>query len=211
MLKPFVSLALLSLVLTACQGQTQSGSSDLVGVSARPNLFTASREVQLRAAVIRNSGDILPVARTELTITPYNREQVRDQVIARNQPGPEPDMDDPEFAEQHCFSSSCINLPDVTAWSHAHERWLARAEQGLQAAYAQAEQQSGRQTQRVTTSLSGEAAVTLQEGQWYVQGRYSLNSGRSVINWNDVPLIVNSKITMLELSNDNGSVSNLSS
>jgi hypothetical protein len=58
------------------------------------------------------------------------------------------------------------------------------------------------------TDLDGEAKLSLETGQWYVNGSYEISSSNSQIKWIDVPLSVVVGLEKFELSNDNGTVTN---
>ncbi len=102
-------------------------------------------------------------------------------------------------------------MPDFDAYRKAQEEWRNKADQGYDEAIEAAQKEAGREPVTVKTDLSGEATLELAEGQWYITGHYSLNSGKSSIYWIDIPFKVDAKTEKIELSNDNGDVLNTSS
>lgn len=208
---PIAVLLTTGLILTACAGPNQSlGSGKPAESKATANggLFTSTRKLKLKAAVVRNSGDILPVARTEFRITPYSYTAVQKQVRAKNNPGPEPQYDDTKYKKQQCLSNFCYDSTDFEKYTSDREIWRTAADKGLPEAIEQALKASGRKAVMVKTDLSGEASLELTQGIWYVSGSYSTNAGKSSLYWSDVELTVGPETDSFELSNDNADVFN---
>lgn len=200
------SLLCLIILLSACSAPVQpAGKPEESKAVASASLFTPSRKLKLKAAVVRNSGDLAPVARSEFRVTPYSFTLIREQVQAKNNPGPEPKYGDEKY-KTDCSYSIC--LTDIKKLTADQEAWRKKADVGLDEAIAAAKKASNRQTVTVKTDLSGEASLELPEGTWYISGKYSINSGKSNVYWSDVELVVKADTDSFELSNDNADVFN---
>lgn len=160
----------------------------------------------LKAAIIREDGDIVPAVRALFTISNYNVSKIRKDIEQRNNAGPSPDFHDPKYQKKKCLPSGyCFDTTDTDLYNSDRQAWEAKAHVGLDAAIIRA----GGVTKPVTTDLTGEASLSLPMGTWYISGSYSFMEGRSNIFWHDVEVDVNVAKKKVELSNDNGQVYNI--
>jgi hypothetical protein len=173
-------------------------------------VFGAKVKFSLKAAVIKGSGDIVPVAREDFTAYSYpNRalyDSVKAEISKKNNAGPEPDISDPKY------KTKCTNIgstpfctTDYDAWTAESSAWRKKDGEGFIEAYssASAKASNGIKSVSVKTDLKGEAEIELPSGIWYFSGSYS-NSVSSVY-WTDVKVDVKEGMKTIEFSNDNSS------
>ncbi|MGV3525430.1 MAG: hypothetical protein ACO1RX_14465 [Candidatus Sericytochromatia bacterium] len=202
--------------LTACSSaapgvvNSSANKPDESKVTATAPLFTQKVNVNLKAAVIKGSGDIVPVARTEFMLYPYSTTKIREEIEAKNNPGPEPSMSDKKYKNRDCtmIGSSEFCYTNYEQYEADSKAWKEKAHAGLDEAIAEAKEKAGTSAITVQTDLEGEATIEIPVGKWYVSGRYSLLGGDSRIYWSDVEFNIDSKTQKIELSNDNGEIFN---
>jgi len=154
--------------------------------------------VSFRARVITDNRQVLPVVNANFTADPYNLQQLRQELAARNNAGARPQAPSQSDAkyqveEKVCNSSGCTTREGVDMEAYQEDlsryhnsilpEWEARAYAGLEAARTEAAQ--GRQSLSFSTNERGEATLRLLTGTWYFNGRYSTSG--TVVVWESVP------------------------
>lgn len=166
---------------------------------------------------VRNSGDVVPIARKNFWIRPYNRDAVRAELESRHGIPLKPDQARLVCAEcrAECPPSGKIGNkcreacgyclgPDLDRkWAEQIKAWQDVAWSGSEEAFLKATPK-GYTEQMVTTDLKGEVIVTLEPGTWFVSGTAMV--GGSLIMWDCVPIKVNVGMGNFELSNDNATI-----
>lgn len=154
---------------------------------------------KLKSAIIRDSGDVVPIARTEFIFTVYNETELKKELVEKNKSIIEPKYDDKEFEKCEFVGTKKYCLPDGMMWYKKHTEWKDIVYKDLN---KEIEKKSfGSTPVKIKTDLSGEATVELKEGTWYLTGSYS--NSISSIYWTDIKIEVNDKLEKFELSNDN--------
>lgn len=170
--------------------------------TAEIDTMKPKHKFNLNVAVIRGSGDVIPVARTKFIFQSYNSDVVIKVVESKNNAGPKPTMDDNKYKTDCRYADLC--LTDYNKYFEDYNIWEKNAHAGLDQAYREAN--NGINSIEVTTDLTGEAEVELYPGTWYIYGDYETSLSR--VYWTDVRIVVNDSLKKFELSNDNGSVYN---
>jgi hypothetical protein len=165
--------------------------------------------VSIRAAVIKNSGEIAAVPRTKFQINPYDIVQVKKSLALRNGMGdsaPTPNVNDAKY-QKPLYG---VLLTDWEMYyadkDRMQQEWESKAYLGLT---DELHRLSGDLSPLdITTDLDGRATAKLRPGNWWVVGYYSFLQGKSNILWN-LRVDVTEEGQKVELSNDNGTVINL--
>lgn len=179
------------------------------GVPGQANKSRAKIPVTFRAAVIKNNGEQVPVARISFAVRPYLESEVKQKAVEISKPGPspapveKPAKEDPNYLEKikkwNDYDSS------LEAWeAHAYST-LAEAELEIMKSYSN----DGFPTVSVKTDLDGKASIDLPQGDWFVSGSYKLLD--QTVTWSDVGFVITPEKNKIELSNDNGKITPLPS
>lgn len=155
------------------------------------------KSFKIVVAVIKNSGDITPVARTEFTVLPYNRTELLQTLISRNKPPHEPSIFDEKYGGviKVSESTSQIYFDDLRNWEKI--------------AYIGIDEEIKKQSNGFSegffkTDLSGEAIVNFPLGTWFISGTWK--NSVSKVYWNNVKIEVTPNLEKFELSNDNANI-----
>ncbi len=171
------------------------------------NLLTGKKTFKLKSAVVRGSGDVVPVTQTDFTFRKYNKTALVNEIVSKNNPGIKPNSTDAKYVNEDCLKktgaemSSCLD-DSFKAYKADLTEWESKQNTGVQEAIDKMETTTP--STKVTTDLSGLATVELPEGVYYVSGEYS--NSVSNITWDNVEVTVDSKLETLEMSNSNGIV-----
>lgn len=186
----FNKLLITSLLFTCFSCSTPINNSVSNSINSQS---TSIIKFKLKAGLIRGAGDVIPVAKTKVKFLSYNYVKLRDEFIAKNNPGPEPQI-----------KNYSLDDSGFEKYKKDSEEWNKKAEAGLRDEQNRLE--SIIKPVEVLTDLSGEADVELNEGTWFANANYSTSF--STAFWNSIELKVDSKLQKFELSNDNASISN---
>lgn len=188
-------LAAVLLILTGC-----------AGVPGQSTDTAPSEKIAFRAAVMRGSGDLIPVSRRTFTASPYDEKEVLAEALKISNPGPSPapvskpltsDADYVKKYEQWREYDSSLGAWKARAYSTREAADLAVQKRYLQ---------KGLKPLVFETDLDGKAEINLSPGLWYFTGNFKLAT--QSIFWNDVAVIVSKDKKTIELSNDNGEIIN---
>lgn len=219
----------LLIALTSCSKTSVPTSPVVVPVDAT-EVSVTPKEVTLKlvAGLIRNSGDVVPVSRTQFIFTQFNMLEIRKNLESRPGIPPKPLDPFPAIEAVSKCRSDClipttkpnwkgclkicgdaVPLEVVSSLLDKHQKamtdWESIAWSGDT---EEAAKVSTVPPVNTVTDLSGESTVVLPPGTWYVSGTTSINSGKSRITWLFVPFVIKDGVTKIELSNDNGDVLN---
>jgi hypothetical protein len=165
-------------------------------------------KLHIHAAVVKGSGDVVPVARTQFVMAPYNIGEIRSGLKPSSEAGRRPQLFDAKY-ETDCVTvgdNPPICLPDPAKFKPDLAAWEAIPFVG------QIDEEKriagGRQGFSFMTDLNGEADITFGPGRWFITGDYAILQGTSKVTWLELPVPADGTSSKFELSNDNGIVVN---
>lgn len=186
-------LAAVLLIVSGCAGGP-SQNNDL-------NVAAAKTEtVSFRAAVMRGSGDLIPVSRQSFIASPYDEKEILDETIKLSNPGPSPSpvkkplSDDPDYLKKYS---------EWRDYDSTLEAWKKKAYSTQEAGTIEVQRKYSRKgLSAVTfkTDLDGKAELQLAPGIWYISGSFKLAT--QTILWKDVSVIISKDKKSIEISND---------
>jgi len=144
----------------------------------------------IKAGVIKGDGNIIPVARRIITITPYTRieiDKLEEKLVKKNNVG-----DKPSIKEKLDTEIAKLYYVD-------YEEWKKEASKELVIEIAKLS--GNKKTYHFRTDLSGEVNVEIPKGFWYITTTTITSS--PYVYWIHVPITVDDKLEKFELSNDN--------
>lgn len=199
-------------IIASCAAPSPSTPQTTSSASVSNPHAVQKVKVKLKAAVIKGSGDLVPVARTKFNFDPVDTVAITKEIEVKNGAGEMPGILDKKYQTVNCQMIGTTNFcsTDFNQYDADTKAWEAKAHVGLQDAIDAARKKAGASVVSVQTDLAGEATVEIQPGKWYVFGSYELLGGQSRINWVSVEFDIKADTEKIELSNDNGSVHNSS-
>lgn len=181
----------------------ESNTTDNIKSSIAPE----KRSISFKAAVIKGSGDITPVARTEFTFRKYDVHSLISSYTINNKLPAKPSSIDSKYSS-YCgtyVNNNTVCVIDFPAFTIDLTTWYKDNFSNFKNEQKKASNNVGPIS--IKTDLSGEATVNLDDGQWYITGNYS--NSLSLVSWQSSPITISKDTKKIEMSNDTGKIVDL--